>query len=186
MKKALLLLARGFEETEVVFPLDILRRGGIEVDVVSISAEKMVEGGHAIRLEADKTLEECDAEAYDLVIIPGGGGGVDNLKNDSRVLELLRKYKVQGKWIAALCAGPLVLSQAGILNDVRLTSYPSVKSDLADHIKEYSEERVVIHDGIITSRGPGCAEEFGFAILEKLADRKTVSGVKEKMLSSLA
>jgi 4-methyl-5(b-hydroxyethyl)-thiazole monophosphate biosynthesis len=184
MKKVILLLAKGFEEMEVVVPLDILRRGGISVDIVGVGTERIVEGGHQIALRTDKSLEECHAETYDLIIIPGGGEGVEHLQADNRVLELLRQFKTKGKWITAICAGPKVLTQAGVVTDSSLTSYPSVKTELLPQIKEYREDKVVIDEKLITSRGPGCAESFGFTLLETLTTSELAKDVKEKMLCS--
>ena len=185
MKKVLLLLAPGFEELEAIAPLDILRRGGVSVDTAATGSDKIVAGGHQIRVQADKTLEECEAGTYDMVIIPGGGVGVDNLQSDGRVLQLIKDFKEQDKWIAAICAGPKVLTKAGVADESRLTSYPSVKDELLSRIKEYSEDRIVMDGKIITSRGPGCAEAFGFALLETLTDAETARKVKEEILSSV-
>ncbi|MFC1584129.1 DJ-1 family glyoxalase III [Fibrobacterota bacterium] len=186
MKKVILLLAQGFEEMETVIPLDILRRGGVTVETAAIGPDRAVEGCHQIKLLAEKTLAECHAGEYDMVIVPGGQPGVDNLKADPRVLELLMAFIDGDKWVAAICAGPQVLALAGILSGTCITSYPSVKPDLVPHIKTYSEDRVVVDGRIITSRGAGCAEAFGFTLLEILTDRGAAQRVKEQILSSVS
>jgi 4-methyl-5(b-hydroxyethyl)-thiazole monophosphate biosynthesis len=185
MNKVLLLLAEGFEEIETVTPLDILLRGGVQVDSASLTPERIVAGGQKIRIQADRFLEECNTGEYDMLIIPGGGLGVQNLLKDDRISRLIQDFRENDKWIAAICAGPKVLAKAEVISDSRITSYPSVKEELVPNIKEYSEERVVVDGKIITSRGAGCAQEFGLMLLEKLTDSENARKVQEAIISAL-
>src|SRR5438045_3257901 len=113
MKRVLLILSRGFEEIEAVTPLDLLRRAGIEVVSASTGSELSVEGGRGIRIQADKMLDECLFQRFDMVILPGGPG-VENLRKDTRVLELVRRSHGSGVALAAICAAPVILADAGV------------------------------------------------------------------------
>lgn len=164
--KVAALLAQGFEETEAITTIDILRRAGIQVDCVSIQDEIIVEGSHGIKIVADKLF--LNMNEYDALFLPGGQPGTNHLKADHRVLTLVQDYVSQNKWVAAICAAPLVLEAAGVLNQKTITSYPmsDVKS-LFPH-SHYSEELVVRDGRILTSRGVGTALDFGFALVECL------------------
>lgn len=163
--KVAALLAKGFEETEAITSIDIMRRAGVSVDLVSIS-EMEVAGSHGIRLIADKKFEAMDH--YDALFLPGGQPGTDNLCSDERVLALVQDYVSQNKLVAAICAAPLVLEKAGVLSQKTITSYPmeNVKTLFPD--AHYSEELVVKDGKILTSRGVGTALNFAFAFVEAL------------------
>lgn len=182
MPKILVLLAEGFEELEVVAPVDILRRGGVTVKLTSLLREVQVVGRNQIGLLAETALEDEDPMEYDAVLIPGGAPGVQKLMSHYPVTELLKEFARRKKWIAAICAGPLVLAKAGVLTNATITSHPSVKDDLQDHIKSYSEKSVVLSDKIITSRGAGTAAEFGFTLLELLMGKEEVEKVQKAMV----
>src|SRR5690242_16737337 len=109
MKRVLLILSRGFEELEAVAPLDLLRRAGIEVVSAAAQPDLAVEGSHGIVVKADRLLENCAGERFDLLLLPGGPG-VEGLRKDSRVLDLVRRFRREGLPIAAICAAPLVLA----------------------------------------------------------------------------
>lgn len=181
-KKVLVLLADGFEETEVVVPFDILTRGGVAVSLVALE-NPAVKGAHGLRLTADGILPESDVGSFDGIFIPGGSVGVENLRASKAVLETVRKFHAAKKWVSAICAGPLVLADAGILSDKNVTSYPSVGTYLAPHCKAYAESRVVLDGKLVTSRGPGSAEEFGLAFLKALAGEAAAESVKAAMLA---
>lgn len=183
--RILFVLADGFEETECVVPFDILSRGGVQVTFASIHGDVLVEGAHGLALKADILLSEAELSEFDGVFLPGGSRGVENLGASGRVLELVRDFYGAGKWVLSICAGPLVLARAGILGDRRVTSYPSTEADLRPHCKIYSGDRVVIDGRLLTSRGPGTAEEFGFAVLEALEGKEKSERVCEGMLARL-
>ena len=165
----MVLLSPGFEEGETVEIIDVLRRGGFAVDSVSIAGEQ-VTGGHAITLLADRVLHEDIAafEGYDMIVVPGGWEAVARMQDDERVLELLRRYDHAGKFVAAMCAGPNVLAKAGILAGKRMTAYPGERTEPFYRDAQYVRDTVVRDGRLITSRGPGTALPFAFALVDAL------------------
>lgn len=181
MKKILLFLANGFEEIEAYTVVDLLRRRNVICDTCSIYSYKKVVGAHRVPVEADKTLDEIDnLKSYDGVVIPGGLPGATNLRDDERVVEIVRDFSENGKLVAAICAGPIVLQRAGILKDRKVTSYPGFDGELKDSV--YKEDIVVQDENIITARGPATAVYFALKILENLIDRKQVEDLKKEIL----
>lgn len=180
MKKAIVLLAKGFEEVEALTVVDVLRRGGVHCITCSITEEEEVLGSHSIHVKANNLLDKTDVDKYDAVVIPGGMPGSANLRDSEEVIKLVKKFNNENKLIAAICAGPIVLAKAGIVNGKKITSYPGFEKELGE--VTYCEE-IVIQDGnIITSRGPATSMYFAFKILENLADKETVENLKEAML----
>ena len=167
MKRAICLLADGFEETEAVATIDVLRRAGCTVDLVSMSESRIVTGSHNIVLNADRTWD-ANLRDYDLLFLPGGQSGTNHLAADPRVLGIVREFYTQGKWVAAICAAPLVLAKAGILSDKRVTSYPDEKNGEIFRDANYQDELVVKDGNIITSRGVGTVLPFAFALVDAL------------------
>lgn len=173
MKTVLVPLAPGFEEIETVTVVDILRRAGARV-IMAATEDGLLEGSRGIRVLPDDLLDTVLDKDFDLIILPGGQPGTENLKKDDRVIELLIKMAGQNKNIAAICAAPIVLQKAGILGNCCVTSHPSVENQLNDTI--YKEDRVVVDGSIITSRSPGTAMEFAFKLVEILfgAERRDI------------
>ena len=171
----MVLLAPGFEEGETVEILDVLRRGGFSVDAVSTAGE-WVSGGHAITIRADKVLgrDNGDFLHYDMIVLPGGWDGVAHLQNDARVLELVRYYDRSGKFVAAMCAGPNVLAKAGILAGRKMTAYPGDRTEPFYRDATYLSDTVVRDGKLITSRGPGTALPFAFALVDALGGDSAV------------
>lgn len=182
MKRVLLLLTPGFEELEAVAPIDLLRRAGIEVVSAALGPDTLVTGSHGIRILADTRFEECLDKDYDMVVLPGGPGA-DTLRKDSRVFDLLRRAHAQGIPLAAICAAPLVLAEAGVAKDRMVTSFPSVQAKMTGLIREYSENRVVVDGGIVSSRGAGSAEEFSLALIEYLLGAAAAETIRESILA---
>ncbi|NLW41056.1 MAG: DJ-1/PfpI family protein [Tissierellia bacterium] len=181
MKKVLLLLAEGFEEVEALTTVDYLRRMDIIVDICSIHGEKKVRGAHRVVVEADKNLEEVKSiKNYDGLVIPGGLPGATNLRDDGRVIELVQQFNQEGKLIAAICAGPIVLQRAGIIKDKKVTSYPGFDNDLKE--SQYLEDLVVQDGNIITARGPAVAVYFALKIVEKLVGEDKKEELKKDIL----
>ena len=167
------LLANGFEETEMITVVDLLRRAKIEIDLVSIG-DLDVTGSHGIMVKADKLWEDMDQ--YDGLFLPGGQPGSTHLGNDERVINLIQKYNKEDKWLSAICAAPSVFAKANIIKGKRITSYPM--SNINELFKEaiYSEDFVVQDGKLITSRGVGTAQHFGLHLVEALGyDAKTLS-----------
>ena len=184
-KKAAVLLADGYEEGESLFLADILRRTGVACDTVSIEGE-LVRGCHDIYVKADRIISKDIFDEYDMVIIPGGMPGAANLRDCALVIDWVKKFNAEGKYIAAICAGPMVLKEAGVSAGRRLTSYPAPKyvemfsdSDYVDNNDEM--EQMVVEDGnLITSRGPATTFPFAFKLAEVLGGN--VAAVKQGML----
>jgi 4-methyl-5(b-hydroxyethyl)-thiazole monophosphate biosynthesis len=170
MIRILTLLAPGFEETEAVTVIDILRRAEIEVVTASIIPDNLVEGSHKIILATDTVLDQIKPEDFDGVFLPGGQPGTNNLKDDPRVLRIIRMLHKRGKWILAICAAPLVLKEAGILMGRKHTSYPAERK--AFEPENYEESNVVRDKNIITSRGVGTALDFALSLVEHLKGKE--------------
>lgn len=183
MKKVVVLLAEGFEEIEALSVVDILRRAGVVCHMCSIG-EKMVSGAHKIKIEADLLFDETDFDDYDALVLPGGMPGSSYLRDDKRVIDIVKKYNKEGKIIGAICAAPIVLERAGIIDERVITSYPSEKETLK--ASRYVEELVAVDNNLITSRGPATALYFAYEILNKLGDCDEAVNLKEGMLLNFA
>ncbi len=167
MKKAVILLADGFEEVEFTVPADVLRRLGVNAVTAAVGDSKSVTGSHGIAVTADKMLTECAEEDFDAVILPGGLPGATNLRDCPEVIAMLKKAAAAGKICAAICASPLVLNKAGLLQGRKFTAYPSPEL-YSGYGAEPSSERAVTDGNIITGSGPGCSFEFARAVAEAL------------------
>jgi len=170
-------LVNGFEEIEAFTIVDVLRRAGIEVEMVGIPGTTIT-GAHGIRVQVDKRISEVKEEEYDGIILPGGSPGYQNLMKSSRILDIVRKLNAQGKLIGAICGAPLVLAKAGVLETKRATVYPGLEKQLPYP----RDERVVIDGNVITSQGPATAMEFALKIVEKLLGKSKASEVAEALL----
>ena len=178
MKKSVLcLLVDGFEEIETVTPVDVLRRAGIKVTIAALTT-KTATGKQGIRLEADAMLDDVDASDFDLLLIPGGPG-VAALRNDGRPAKLAAQFASKHKPVAAICAAPLVLLDAGLLEGKNFTAYHSVREELGGGL----DDRVVVDDQIITSRGAGTALDFSLAIVKHLLGTKAATDVAEEIMA---
>ncbi|MGI6537570.1 MAG: DJ-1 family glyoxalase III [Caldicoprobacterales bacterium] len=183
--KVIVFLADGFEEVEALTVVDYLRRMEVEVDTVSITLEKEVRGSHNIRVLADKTIDELkDIESYQGVVIPGGLPGAANLRDDSRVIETVKKMNDAKKLTAAICAGPIVLAKAGIIEGKKVTSYPGFEDKLAKAV--YQEQGVVRDGNIITARGPSLAVYFALEIAEYLLGKEKAQKLRDNILLPIA
>jgi len=184
-KKAVILLADGFEEVEAITPVDYLRRAGIEVTAVSISDSLTVSGRWTgIKLIADMTMADLNKngiDGYDAVIIPGGMPGASNLAASAETGALLKEMAASGKVIAAICASPaVVLSPLGIIKGKSFTCYPGMEEKVSD--AKWSDASVVKDGNIITSRAAGTAGEWAMAIIETLLDKAAAKKIKETVL----
>lgn len=169
MKTALILFADGSEELEAVTLINILRRGGVNVTVAGLHGGPL-RGSRGTVLLPDTTLDEAQTGQYDMVVLPGGQPGTSNFKADARVLKLVRQMNEAGKYVAAICAAPSVLAEAGLLKGKRATCYPTCLDAYPD---VHLQTSAVAEDGkIITSRGPGTAMDFALTLLEHLAGQK--------------
>lgn len=166
MSKVYVFLATGFEEIEALTPVDILRRAGIEVCIVSITGEEIVTGARGINVKADVLFENLDKDAADLLILPGGMPGTRNLQKFEPLMELVKKYNLEGKRIAAICAAPTIFGALGLLNGKKAICYPGMEDELIG--AEVYVAPVVTDGNITTSRGMGTAIDFSLELLEKL------------------
>lgn len=179
--KALVPLAEGFEEIEAVTIVDILRRAGVDVITAGLSSG-IVTGSHGIKIAADVLLSEVKAKSFDLIALPGGLPGTINLRECHRIIELVKEMYVAGKIVAALCAAPTVLYEAGILKGKKFTVHPSQ----ADNIPFNASSLQVVVDGqIITGQAAGAAMKFAFKIVEKLYGPGKVNEINNSVLAEL-
>jgi protein deglycase len=177
MATAVVLLAEGFEEIEAITIVDVLRRAKIDVTTVSLGT-RTVCGAHQISVLADTSLDAVGAHPADAVVLPGGMPGSANLRDDPRVLDLLRRYASENKLVSAICAAPIALEAAGVLKGKRATCYPGYDLPSA----AFEEERVVEDSNVITSRGPGTAMEFAMRLVDRLVGRDVSAGLRRGML----
>jgi 4-methyl-5(b-hydroxyethyl)-thiazole monophosphate biosynthesis len=179
MKKIAVLLAHGFEEVEAATPIDFLRRAGVEVITAGVSG-KTVDGAHGVPFTVDVLLKDVPAD-LDGVVIPGGMPGAENIAKSAGAVELVKKLSAEGKLVAAICAAPgVVLGPNGLLKGKRFTCYPGYEKEVSGAF--FSEERVVVDGGLITSRGPGTAAEFALALIERLAGKQAADKVHKATL----
>ena len=179
MPSALVILSPGFEEVEAITVIDLLRRAAIDLTVAGLGGTNII-GSHNISVTADTELTKVDHNEFDILILPGGQPGTNNMKANPIILQWLRERNSKAKWIAAICAAPIILHAAGIADNLKLTSYPTVKDTFDKSI--YSEDNVVVDKNIITSRGVGTAIDFSLAIISKLIDQSTADDIKTKIV----
>jgi 4-methyl-5(b-hydroxyethyl)-thiazole monophosphate biosynthesis len=179
MKKICIPLANGFEEIEAVTLIDVLRRAGFQVKTCALKGLQ-ARGSHSITIIADMTIDEALESTWDLVVLPGGMPGATNLRDDSRVEQLLLKSANEDGYVGAICAAPIALAHFGLVKGKKATSYPGFSDQMPD--VQYSEDRVVRDGKVLTSRGPGTAMEFALFITETLAGRSKVEELKKHML----
>jgi 4-methyl-5(b-hydroxyethyl)-thiazole monophosphate biosynthesis len=180
MKKVFIFLATGFEEIEAVATTDILLRGGIEAITVSVTGNHLVKGAHEISVEADKLFEEVDFREGVMLVLPGGTPGAYNLDAHQGLKELILQYFKEGKYLAAICAAPLVYGGLGILKGKNATCYPSFEPSLKGAIVK--EDKVVRDGRIITGKGPGFVFDFGLEIIAELQDQAKADDVANGLL----
>ena len=178
MSKVYVFLADGFEEVEGLTSVDLLRRAGADLQTVSIMGRKEIHGAHGINLEADLVLED-GLEAADLMILPGGMPGTNNLKDHEGLADILKDQYKAGRMVAAICAAPLVLGGLGLLRGHRATCYPGFEQTLLG--AEYTAELFTIDGNITTGEGPAAALPYAYSLLEQLVDSETSHAVAEGM-----
>ena len=174
MKTALVLFADGSEELEAITVVNILRRAGVTVTLAGLSAGPL-RGSRGVTLMPDRTIDDVLHDDFDMIVLPGGQPGTNNLKADVRVLKLAQRMAQQGKYVTAICAAPAVLATAGLLDGKQATSYPGT----LDHFQNVKQQHAAIveDEKFITSRGPGTAMDFALTLAERLvgpAKRKEV------------
>ncbi len=177
--KTVMLLGTGFEPLEAVAPCDILRRGGVEVVLASIG-EPLVTAGHGIRLMADCTLDAVNADDVEMVILPGGLGGVKAILSSGEALAFVRRVYERGGYVAAICAAPTILAAMHILEGKRATCYPGMEGQMAG---AKMQPCGTVRDGnILTGRAAGSAEEFGLMLLAALRGDAAAKRVADEIV----
>lgn len=171
-------LAEGFEEIEAVTVIDILRRAEVEVTVAGVDARR-IRASRGVVVEADALLDEVADRDYDLVVLPGGAAGAQRLKEAPRVQDLIRRQHAAGRALGAICAAPMALAAAGVLDGRQATSYPGF---LQPGDADLREDPVVHDRGVTTSRGPGTAMPFALALVEQLCGAEKRAEVEERLL----
>jgi len=169
MKSVLIPLAQGCEEIEAVTVIDLLRRAGIEVVTAGLT-EGPVHASRGVVLLPDTTLDAALQQAFDMVVLPGGMPGSKHLTDDAHLRTLLKQMAASGKFVAAICAAPMALHAAGLLEGRWATSFPGVLDRLPGS-HHYSSDTVVVDGNIVTSRGPGTAMDFALTLIELLAGK---------------
>lgn len=180
MSKVCIFFANGFEEVEGLTVVDIVRRAGIEIDMVSVTGEICVEGAHKIKIMADKLFEDMDFNEYDMAVIPGGIPGTPNLQAHEGVISTLKEFYNENKYIGAICAAPSILGGLGFLDGKNATCYPGYENKLGTaHVKDV---KAVKSDNIITGQALGGAIEFALKIVEALDGADKANKVKNAIV----
>ena len=174
------LLGTGFEEVEAITPIDLLRRADIPVTTVGITG-KTVFGGHNIGIEADITIDEIDAADLDMIVLPGGLGGVASVRANRKAMNLLLSAWQNGKFVAAICAGPTVLADLGITNNRNATCYPGCE-DAMGTANMISNASCVRDGNLITGTSAGCAVPFGLMLIAALKGQSVADSIAEKFV----
>lgn len=172
MASVLIPLADGFEELEAVTLIDLLRRADIRVTTASLGPQQTLTASRQVTLVADTLLDDVLEEDFDMLLMPGGQPGTNNLLADPRIHALIKRLQQQGKYLAAICAAPMVLAAAGVLDGKRATSYPGALNATQYPLITLVDEAIVVDGQILTSRGPGTAMDFALMLIA-LLDNKT-------------
>ncbi|MDR1451252.1 MAG: DJ-1/PfpI family protein [Helicobacteraceae bacterium] len=175
-KKALMPLANGFEEIEAITIIDILRRAGVEVEIAGLGRYEVL-GAHSIAVGAETTIEDAEGDDFDLIVLAGGHENAMSLSSDAATQRTLRKMRDKGKLIAAICAAPIALAQAGVISG-DFTCFDGYEGGIEG---SYKRERVVESGNLITSQGPGTAADFAFALVTRLQGEEMTAQLKRAM-----
>jgi len=176
--KILIPLAEGFEEIEAVTIIDTLRRGGIDTVTASLHMP-LVTGSHGVSITADTVIGEDDK--FNGIVLPGGIPGSTNLKKDTRIIKLIQKINEAGGITAAICAAPIVLAEAGVLQGKNYTCYPGYENEIKTG--NFTSEPVTVDGEVITGKGAACALPFALKLVEILKGKDTADKLKEQMMA---
>ena len=182
MAKVYVFLADGFEDVEALIPIDVLRRGGVEVVTVSTTEFPLVESAHGVSIEADIQFDQADYADADLLMLPGGMPGASNLFEHEGVCQAVKAQFESGKKVAAICAAPaVVLAQLGVLNDKKATCYPGFEKALDAAGATYTGDLVTVDGNVTTAEGPAAAFPYAYELLTQLVDKQTSDQIAEGM-----
>jgi len=179
-KRVLVPLAPGFEEMEAVAIVDVLRRADVDVTVCGLQPGPVL-GAHGIAIATDAAFDDVDPASFDVIALPGGMPGTTNLMEDPRIVGAVRTLHAAGKTTAAICAAPMVLATAGVVDGVPVTSHPSVRAKLGS-ADVRDTPRVVRSGHVVTSQGPGTAIEFALALVADLVGQAKADELEAAML----
>lgn len=174
-----IILGTGFEEIEAVAPCDILRRGGVEVKFAGIGGT-LIKGGNGITVQADCTVEEMELENMELIMLPGGMGGVRSILGSETAMNAVKYAYENGKLVSAICAAPTILAKLGITDGKHATVYPGMEDQMGSAVMEDTD---AVADGrVLTGRAPGAALEFGYLLLKTLKGEEVAAKVRGGMV----
>ncbi len=174
-----MLLGTGFEETEAIAPMDLLRRAGVSVATVGING-KIIKGSHGIGVEADMEIGEMDLTDLDMIVLPGGLGGVASIKASQAALDAVRFAWENGKFVAAICAGPTILAQLGITDGRNATCYPGCEPQMGS--ANMVQAAAVTNGKVITGTSAGCAIPFGLALIAALKGQEAAEAIAKQIV----
>lgn len=182
MKKILIPILEGFEEIEALTIVDILRRAGADVIMAGASMDA-IEGRNKIKVLPDASLKDTADKDFDMIVLPGGAKGTENLKKNKDVHKIVLEHFKKGRLITAICAAPTALSMLGITKGRTITSHPSVRDELKN--EKISDERTVIDGNLITGQSPGTAMEFAFVLVEALYGKERAKEVNKGVIARI-
>ena len=180
MSKIAVFLADGFEEIEGLTVVDICRRASIEVETISIMGRREINGSHEIVVMADKVFDEADFDSYDMLVLPGGGKGTENLEACSALMEKIDRFYREGKYIAAICAAPSIFGHRGFLKGRKACSYPTFESHLEG--AQVTKGPAEIDGHVVTSRGMGTSIDFALAIVKIFCGEEEAVKMAERVV----
>ena len=173
-------LAEGFEEIEAISIIDVLRRAGYDVIIVSVTNDMKVTGSHQIQVVADQLFDDVNYDLVDMIVLPGGMPGAKNLNNNTGLKKQIERFNEKGKFLGAICAAPLVFGELGILKGKKATCYPGFENYL--HGAEITGTSTEVAGNIITGKGPGAAIQFAIKIVEMLSGSKPASQLAKELI----
>lgn len=179
MSKVAVLLAEGFETIEALTVVDVLRRANVCCNMVSMN-NLVVTSSHNIEIKADEIFSEALINEYDMIVLPGGMPGSANLRDDERVINVIKAFNEKDKYIASICAAPIALGKAGVLNGKNATCYPGFENELTGC--NFKEDNIVRDGNILTARGPAITLPFSYEILKMLGYEKEANDIRSGML----
>lgn len=177
--KVAIFFGTGYEEIEALAVVDVLRRADIQITMVGVNGDR-VTSSRGITICMDKKIEDIVIDDYDMLVLPGGIPGVDNLYANSTLTQTIKNFKMQNKWLAAICAAPSILGKLGVLQQEKATCYPGFEDTLDGC--EYIDQSVVCSNHIITAKGAGVSLDFAFKILEVIKGKEVVEGLRKGMM----